>query len=726
MIRLNEIIEKIGTYKTLSEKELELIKKAYVFSAKVHAGQKRVSGEPYLSHPLEVSYILADLKLDVATISTGLLHDTVEDTLTTIEEIRDLFGEEIAFLVDGTTKVSKLKYSSRVETQAENFRKLMLATAKDIRVILIKLADRLHNMRTLKYLPEENRKRISKETLEIYAPLAHRLGISWLTNELEDLAFKYTNPQEYSKVVELVSKKKEEWDEILEKVKVVIDTKLKEAGINAEVRGRIKHNYGIYKKMKSQQKDFDSIYDVLGFRIITEKEGECYQALGVVHNIWKPIPGRIKDYIALPKPNGYQSLHTTVLGPLGERMEIQIRTREMHQFAEYGIAAHWAYKEGKTNKGESGGIYSTIRQVLELKDIKDPAEFVDALKGELVTDLIYVFTPKGDVIELPVGATPVDFAYAIHTEIGNRCAKALVNRSLVPLDYKLQSGDTVEIITLKDKVPNRDWLKFVVTSRAKTRIRSWLRKEERKRAEEVGRSIFERKLRSIGLNIKELGKKVNLEELVSKLNYKSMQDFYVAVGFGSASASEFIKLVAPDSYIEDEQKKTRIKKILKTINRKSNQSGKGVIEIKGYDDIMSRFAKCCSPLPGELIEGYITRGKGISIHRKGCPQLLDIDPERRIEVNWAKDFKGRMPAKIMVICLDRPGMLSELTNAISIADVNILKVEMSGYGVEKARGVFDIEVDNIDQLDSLLNALRGLKDVISVERLIDQSTQTVV
>jgi len=717
MIRLNDIVERVNNYKQLSDSELELIKKSYVFSAKVHAGQKRVSGEPYLSHPLEVSAILTQLRLDIPTISTGLLHDTVEDTLTTMDEIEELFGKEIAFLVDGTTKISKLEYSTKVENQAENFRKLMLATAKDIRVILIKLADRLHNMRTLEYLPEENRRRISKETMEIYAPLAHRLGINWLTNELEDLSFKYLKPHEYSRIVELVASKKSEWHKNLNKIKEILEEKLKQFGINAEVSGRFKHNYGIYYKMQSQNKDFESVYDVLAFRIIANNEGECYQTLGVIHNLWKPIPGRIKDYIALPKTNGYQSLHTTVFGPLGEQMEIQIRTRKMHEFAEYGIAAHWAYKDGEVNGNHK--IYTTLRQLFELKDIKDPKEFIDALKNELITDVVYVFTPGGDLVELPTGATPVDFAYSIHTEIGNTCSKAMVNHSLVPLDYKLRNGDSVEIITAKDKTPSRDWMKFVVTSKAKTKIRALLRKEEQEKSETVGKSIFERKLKSKGLRFSEITKRQDIDTHLSKLNFKNIKQFYRAVGFGSASANDLIKILEPEKSQETEERKSRIGKIIENIKYKKNENG--VVEVKGYDDIMTRFAKCCSPLPGEIIEGYITRGRGISIHKQDCPQLLEIDPERKIEVNWSNSFKGQMPAKLTVICTDQTGMLSKLTNLISSSNVNIVKVEMNRFEVEKAKGDFDLEVDNVKQLEKLMNNLKGIKGVLSVERQTDQS-----
>ena len=478
MIRLNDIVEKVNSYIDFKEEDVDLIQRAYVYSAKVHAGQKRVSGEPYLSHPLEVSAILTDLQLDIPSVVTGLLHDTVEDTLATLEEIEDLFGEEICFLVDGTTKISRLPNVSDVEKQAESFRKLILATAKDIRVVLVKLADRLHNMRTLKHLNKERQLRISNETMEIYAPLAHRLGINWVSTELEDLAFKFSDPEEYLRLSKLVSKKKKEWKNYVKEVKSLLQAKMKEIGVKSKITGRFKHVYGIHKKMNTQNMDFQNIYDVLAFRIITKDTNGCYQALGAVHQLWKPIPGRIKDYVALPKANGYQSLHTTVIGPFGEQMEIQIRTEDMHHFAEYGVAAHWNYKEGEANGNDNVEVYSNLRQLIEFKDIKDPTEFIEAIKGELISDVIYVYTPNADLIELPAGATPIDFAYAIHSDIGNHCTRALVNRNMVALDYKLKTGDTVEVVTSKDKVPNRDWLDFVVTSKAKTRIRSWLRDEE--------------------------------------------------------------------------------------------------------------------------------------------------------------------------------------------------------------------------------------------------------
>lgn len=716
MIRLNDIVDKVNSYLTLEDFELDLVKRAYVYSAKVHAGQKRVSGEPYLSHPLEVSSILADLKLDVHSIATGLLHDTVEDTLATMEDIEDLFGNEIAFLVDGTTKISKLKYVSRLENQAESFRKLILATAKDVRVVLIKLADRLHNMRTLEYLPEESRRRISQETLDIYAPLSHRLGISWITSELQDLAFQFSRPEDYKKISDLVCDKSSEWNNYLEDVKGKLNQKLSELRIGGAVSGRFKNIFSIYNKMMLRGKDFDSVYDVLAFRIIARSENECYQILGAVHEIWKPVPGRIKDYIALPKPNGYKSLHTTVFGPYGEQMEIQIRTQDMHELAEYGIAAHWNYKENGSNGSLNNDVYSSIRQLFEHKDIKDPSEFIDAIKGELISNVIYVFTPDSDLVELPQESTPLDFAYLVHTDIGNRCSKAFVNRKLVPLDYKLKTGDSVAIITAQGNEPTRDWLQFVVTAKAKTKIRNWLRNEENKKAEEVGRSICERKLKKSALNLNDLIKKDEINDVINKLGFSELSSFYRAVGFGNISANEMVKIFNPEDKDISKAKESRIEKILNTIRRPEY---KNAVTVKGYSDIMIRFGKCCLPLPGEELTGYITRGKGITVHKFDCSTLMEIDPERKIDVKWDSSFEEVMPAKVYVVCADEPGMLSKLTNAFSSNNINLLKVEMDRFELDKARGVFDITVSNIKQLQAILSSIRKLKGVISADRVYE-------
>ncbi|MCL4243659.1 MAG: bifunctional (p)ppGpp synthetase/guanosine-3',5'-bis(diphosphate) 3'-pyrophosphohydrolase [Candidatus Dadabacteria bacterium] len=716
MIRLNDIIERVNAYLYLSDADVELLKKAYVYSAKVHAGQTRSSGEPYLSHPLEVSWTLAEMKLDVSSIVTGLLHDTVEDTLATPEEIETLFGNEIAFLVDGVTKISQLPYTTKIERQAEGFRKLILATAKDIRVVLIKLADRLHNMRTLEYLPEDRQKSIAKETFDIYAPLAHRLGMSWVTQELEDLSFKFLNPGEYQKLAKLIADRKEEWEQHVDEIKALIGNKLAEFDIHAEVTGRFKHIYGIYRKMQTQNLEFDSVYDVIAFRIITDSLRECYEALGAVHSAWKPVPGRFKDYIALPKGNGYQSLHTTVIGPFGERMEIQIRTRDMHTVAEYGVASHWKYKEGRLDSGGTYDIYTTLRHLLEWKDIKDPAEYMEAIKGELISDVVYVFTPRGDLMELPSGATPVDFAYAVHTEVGNRCMRAMVSGKLVPLNHQLKTGDTVEIVTSNDKHPNRDWLKFVVTSRAKTKIRAWLRNEERTQSEIVGKSICERKFKQHGLDFGAMLKNGELDDALSEFKLKDEKELYLAVGYGKISANDFLKRVLPTDKLETPpEKESRMEKIIRTITGTSE----GGVLINGYSDVMIRFANCCSPLPGEPITGYITRGKGITIHKSDCPRLLDVDDARRIEVEWDRNFKGQRPARIVVRCVDRPGILSNITSSFSSSDVNISKAEIHSTDVDTAVGTFDVVVTDLAQLENVMKSIKQVEGVRSVERMLE-------
>jgi GTP diphosphokinase / guanosine-3',5'-bis(diphosphate) 3'-diphosphatase len=715
VIRLNDIVEKMNSYLYLPENDREFIKKAYVYSAKVHAGQKRSSGEPYLSHPLEVTGIIADMKLDVSSVVTGLLHDTVEDTLTTLNEIESLFGKDIAFLVDGVTKISQLPYTSKIDEQAESFRKLILATAKDIRVVLIKLADRLHNMRTLEYLADDRRKRIAKETFDIYAPLAHRFGIYWVRTELEDLSFKFLDPDEYERISRQIDERKKEWETYVDEVKNILIAKLEEFGIKAEITGRFKHIYGIFNKMRVQNIDLEKVYDVIAFRLITDSLRECYEALGAVHSTWKPVPGRFKDFIALPKLNGYQALHTTVIGPTGERMEIQIRTRRMHQVAEYGVAAHWKYKEGKIESDDSYNLYGTLRQLLEWKDIKDPNEFLEAIKGELISHGVYAFTPKGDLKELPVGATPVDFAYSIHTEIGNKCMRAVVNGKLVPLDYRLKSGDTVEIVTSPEKHPTRDWLKFVSSSRAKNKIRSWLRNEETKQSRLVGKSISERKFKQHGLDFQKMLKNGELSDPLGGLKFKDVEEFFLAVGFGKVSVADLLKRLDTKVTLEHPpDKESRIDRIIKTITRSTD----GGVLVKGYDDVMIKFALCCSPLPGEDILGYITRGRGITIHKHDCSQLLDVDPVRRIEVEWDKSYKGFRPAKILVTCSDRPGMLSNITNSISTSDINISRAEMHSTDVDSAIGTFDIVVSDLHQLESIMKSIKKVKGVISVERIV--------
>ena len=716
MIRLNDIIDKVASYSDIADVDLDFIKKAYVYSAKVHSGQKRVSGEPYLSHPLEVSSVLADLKLDVPSIVTGLLHDTIEDTLATREEIKQLFGEEIAFLVDATTKISLLPHVSDVEKQAESFRKLILATAEDIRVVFVKLADRLHNMRTLEYLPEERRRRIAGETMEIYAPLAHRIGINWISVELEDLAFRFSQPGEYERICETMSVKKKGWEKYTGEIASLITEKMNEFGVHGEVSWRFKHLYGIYSKMKKGNINLHNIYDILGFRIVTATENECYQVLGAVHSLWKPIPGRIKDYIALPKANNYQSLHTAVIGPFGEQMEIQIRTERMHRIAEYGVAAHWRYKERNSTENGNEKIYSNLRHLVEFKDIKDSTEYLEAIKGELMLDVVYVYTPKADLIELPAGATPVDFAYSIHTDIGNHCSQALVNHKIVPLDYKLKTGDMVEVTTSKDRVPNRQWLDFVVTSKAKNRIRNWMRQEEKLRAEQVGEIITRRKFTAKELDLDKMLEKKKLDEPLAKLQFSEVKDFYRAVGFGNAAVNDLLKAMHPRKFAEGTEKNKRIKSI---INRISKDEYKDAVLVKRYDNILIKFGKCCNPIPGERIIGFITRGKGITVHVYNCPRLLEVDPERRIDVAWNSEYSGRTPIGLSVKCENRKGMLSELTGAVSSLNVDIIKADVSEDEIGQGDARFEVGVEDIEQLEKLIESLKNLGGVISVERLTE-------
>ena len=713
MIRLNDIIESVRVYESLAESDVELINKAYVYSAKVHSGQKRVSGEPYLSHPLEVSSILADLELDVSSVVTGLLHDTIEDTLATREEIQRLFGSEISFLVDATTKVSLLPDVSDLEKQAETFRKLILATAKDVRVVLIKLADRLHNMRTLEYLQEPRRRRIALETMEIYAPLAHRLGINWLSTELEDLAFRFCEPGEYERLSRIFSDRQKDWNKYTRKIASLIRKKMKEVGVAGDVSWRFKHLYGIYSKMKKGNVDLQNIYDVLGFRVVTAGENDCYRVLGAVHSLWKPVQGRIKDYIALPKANEYQSLHTTVIGPFGERMEIQIRTERMHRVAEYGVAAHWKYKEGDGSRNGSGKIYTNLRQLVELKDIKDSAEYLEALKGELILDVIYVYTPDADLLELPDGATPVDFAYSIHTDVGHRCSGALVNRKPVALDYRLRTGDMVEVKTSPDGVPNRRWLDFVVTSKAKNRIRGWTRREEKREAERMGEAIAKRKFAARGLDFSKMLSGGKLDGPLAKLDFSDAGDFYRAVGFGNAAADDLLRAVHPRKFAREAEKDERIRKIVSRISRDEHRDA---VVVGSYDNILVKFAGCCAPVPGESIEGFITRGRGITVHASECAKLLEVDPDRRVEVSWNEKRSGRMPVGLSVACENRKGMLSELTATVSDLGVDILKADIGEDEAGRGHARFDVAVENIEQLEKLLNSLRSLRGVVSVGR----------
>ncbi|HEU19195.1 MAG TPA: bifunctional (p)ppGpp synthetase/guanosine-3',5'-bis(diphosphate) 3'-pyrophosphohydrolase [Deltaproteobacteria bacterium] len=711
MIRITDILDKAQEY--LSEEHLEMIEKAYIFSATVHQGQSRLSGEPYLIHPLEVTGMLVDMKLDIASIITGMLHDTVEDTLTTIEEIEEAFGKEVAFLVEGLTKISKIKFSSQLEQQAENFRKMMLAMSDDIRILLVRLADRMHNMRTLEYQPENKQKYISRETLEVYAPLASRLGINWMKVELEDLSFKYLFTEDYFDLIDRVAKKKEERDAYAEEVKRIIRENLEAFHLQAEVEGRAKHFYSIFNKMNEQHINFDEVYDLTAFRIILEANEVkgCYEALSVVHALWKPVPGRFKDYIAMPKANNYRSLHTTVIGPYGERVEIQIRTREMHEWAEEGIAAHWRYKEGKVSPDGGEDHIKRLRELFELQqEHKDAREFMHSLKMALFPDEVYIFTPRGDVKAFPKGATPIDFAYSIHTDVGNQCVGAKVNRNIVPLKYKLQNGDTVDIITQPGHHPSKDWLKYAVTSRAISKIKQWIKTEERDKSIAIGRDVLEREFKKVHLKLNQAARTDEFKEILAEQSLATADDLLALIGYGKISAKYIVNRIMPEEEVKEEIPVEKQKK-------KTKKSADAGISITGVDDVMVRFARCCTPLPGDDVVGYITRGRGVSVHVATCPGVQEMDPERLVDVKWNIGQKQAFPVNIRVICIDKRGLLSELSNVISNLGINISSANIDTIRGENATCDFELDVSDLDQFNTLVSALRKLKSVQTIERL---------
>jgi GTP pyrophosphokinase len=713
MLRITDILDKAQTY--LEPEELEMIQKAYIYSATVHQGQVRLSGEPYLTHPMEVAGILVDMKLDAATIISGLLHDTIEDTLTTKEQIEREFGKDTAFLVSGLTKLSRISFGSQEERQAENFRKMILAMSSDIRILLVRLADRIHNMRTLQYQKPERRVYISRETMDVYAPLANRLGINWMKMELEDLAFQYLWPEAYEEIATRVAKSQESRNRYTEEVKGIIFRELEKVSIKAEVEGRAKHLYGIYKKMQEQHINFDEVYDVIAFRIIVDSEMDktCYEALSIVHALWKPVPGRFKDYIAMPKANNYQSLHTAVIGPYGERVEIQIRTRAMHEWAEKGIAAHWRYKEGKGFQEAEDSQIKKLRETLEIQqDIKNPREFMSNLKMALFPDEVYVFTPHGDVKSFPKGATPIDFAYSIHTDIGHQCIGAKVNRNIVPLRYQLQNGDQVEIITQAGHHPSKDWLKYVVTSRAISKIRNWINAEEKSRSLMLGKDLLEKEFRRHNLKFASFIKSEELKEILAEYSLPTLDDLVSQVGFGRISA----KQIANQCLLDKEGRSCR--EPAKTTEKEKKQATPAPmgITLTGIDDVMVRFGKCCNPIPGDEIAGYISRGRGITVHVQDCPHLKRLDSERIVEVQWDLRQKHAYPVHIRVICNDQKGVLTEISSVITSFDVNISFAQVETTDMI-AKCEFVIDVNDTHQLNAIFAAIRQLKIVRSIERL---------
>ncbi|MBF0200386.1 MAG: bifunctional (p)ppGpp synthetase/guanosine-3',5'-bis(diphosphate) 3'-pyrophosphohydrolase [Desulfamplus sp.] len=726
VIRIGDILDTVQGYNP--EARLDVIARAYVYSAQVHEGQVRLSGESYLSHPLEIAGILAGMKMDVDTIAAGLLHDTIEDTHTTREAIENMFGPGIAHIVSGVTKISKLTLSDKTVRQAESLRKMILAMADDIRVILIKLADRLHNMRTLGYHVPEKQKLIARETLDIYSPIAARLGIFWLKQELEDISFFYTNQEEYQAIDNLVNRARDEKEAYVREVKDTLNRKMEEAGITARIKGRYKQHYSIYQKMLSQNLEFNQLYDIIAFRIILEKKSQCYEAMGLIHDMWKPIHYKFKDYIGIPKPNGYQSLHTTVIGPHGERVEIQLRTREMDEIAESGIAAHWSYKEGASIDERTGKTFAWLRDLVEhQKDFTDPDEFLENVRIDLFPDEIYVFTPEGEIKTLPKGATPVDFAYMVHSEVGDECTGAKVNGRLVPLDYKLETGNTVKIITTKHHHPSADWIHFVRTVKARTKIRQWIKAQERERAISLGREMCEKLFRKKNHNFTALLKSGEIEKVTFEdYGFKSVDDLIAHVGFGKITPLQILHKAVPDSEKNGDRERapSLLQKLMGRRKTSRPKRGDGVV-VKGLDDILVKFSKCCSPLPGDDIIGYITQGQGIKVHRKGCRHTSALSPERKIEVEWTNEESktDTYHARLRINSTDRHGLLADMAGAINKCNANIdnASTETSDDGV--VTSYFTISVKSINQLHKIMTSLQNINGVKKVRRVVANSEE---
>ncbi len=727
--RIVDIESKVAELKSRAEsvygkESVEIILKAYDYAEKAHQGQKRSSGDPYIIHPLEVSLILLELGLDADTVAAGILHDVVEDTGSAPQELENEFGPEIAKLVDGVTKLSRIEYKTKEEQQVENLRKMFVAMAKDIRVIIIKLADRLHNLRTLEYVDEVKQREKAYESLEIYAPLAHRLGIFRIKWELEDISLRYIDPKGYYDLVERVATKRKEREDIIQEVIQTLKARLNEMNIEADIDGRPKNFYSIYRKMYMQHKDFDEITDLLAIRVIVNTVKDCYGVLGIVHTLWKPIPGRFKDYIAVPKPNMYQSLHTTVIDSRGELFEIQIRTWDMHRTAEYGIAAHWKYKEGRKVSTDLDDKLSWLREILEWQsELKDFREFVETLKIDLFNDEVFVFTPKGDVIDLPKGAVPLDFAYAIHTEIGNKCVGAKVNGKLVPLDYQLQTGEIVEILTSgSSRGPSRDWLKIVKTSQAKSKIKQWFKKERREENIDKGKEMLEREAKRQGYVLSQLMKNEWLEPIYKKYGFNSFDDVYSAIGYGGLTTNQILlrlineykrtqKAAAPEAADDTGAKQAKD-------DRHKKHYGKG-IQVKGIDNILVRIARCCNPVPGDEIIGYITKGRGVSVHRVDCINLAEITEEqhRFIDVEWTEQDRASYNAEIQIIARDRQSLLADITSAIANMDITITAVNARTNRNRLASINLGVEIGNTQQLEKVMRQLKKLQDVLDVYRM---------
>ncbi len=716
MISVDQITQQVQQYN--AHADVDLIKKAYHFASQVHEGQKRVSGDPYFIHPVEVAVILAQMKLDASAIAAGLLHDTVEDSLTTMEEVKKGFGPEVALLVDGVTKLSKIQFSTVEEKQAENFRKMMLAMAVDIRVILIKLADRLNNMRTLSALSVDRQVKIAKETEEIYAPLANRFGIQWIKIELEDLSLKYLKPEIYQFIYHQVEAERAQLDAYMGRVRSLIEGKFSQYEIPCQIHGRIKHVYSIYRKMEAQNIAFDQVHDIMAFRILVDNIRQCYEVLGIIHEMWKPVPGRFKDYIAMPKVNNYRSLHTTVICLEGERVEFQIRTKEMHEIAEKGIAAHWTYKDDGSISQNDQKKFQWLRELLDLqKELKDPAEFLDSVKLDLFATDVYVFTPLGELKELPYGSTPVDFAYSIHSDVGNHCVGAKANDRIIPLDYVLRSGDTVSIITRTNSRPNRDWLKFAKTSRAKAKIRQEIRLEQRDRALKIGRELLENEIERQGLNAGDYLQEERLTQIAQDFHQSSSESMILQIGYGKISPHSVALKLLPPEYSKKLIPTPEKKGVLEEIFQKARKKAKSNIRVGGYQDILVSLGKCCNPLPGDSITGFITRGRGVTIHTVDCAKVMATDPERRVEVSWDEGTEGQHQAKIRTVTVDKTGILAEMSKIMSNMGINITQANIRTTNDQKAINIFVVDIKNRNELQNVVRALQGMEGVISVEQI---------
>ncbi|MBT8352476.1 MAG: bifunctional (p)ppGpp synthetase/guanosine-3',5'-bis(diphosphate) 3'-pyrophosphohydrolase, partial [Deltaproteobacteria bacterium] len=692
MIRISDIIDKIS--ENNPDADLDIIDRAYIYSARVHDGQVRLSGEPYLSHPLEVASILSDMNLDVVSIAAGLLHDVIEDTNATEEDIKEMFGQDVLNIVSGVTKLSKLPFRSSRARQAESIRKMILAMANDIRVILIKLADRLHNMRTLQFHNnEQKKKKIAQETLDIYSPIADRLGIYWIKKELEDASFMYLQPEDYAEIKGFVRTDQEEREKYIETVKNYMIKKLDEADLKCKILGRNKHYYSIYQKMVSQNLEFNDVYDIIAFRIILDTIPQCYEALGLIHSLWKPIDIKFKDYIGRPKPNMYQSLHTTVIGPVGERIEIQIRTWEMDKVAKSGIAAHWSYKEGKSIDDSTSQTYAWIQNLVENQEnFHDPSEFLENVRIDLFPDEVYVFTPGGEVKSLPKGATPVDFAYSIHSEVGNQCTGAKVNGRMVPLQHELKTGDIAEIITSKNHHPSKDWLKFVKTVKARSRIRQWIKTEEKDRSLSLGREMCEKAFRKYRLSFNASVKSEEMEKVADHFGFKKVEDLIANVGYGKITPLQVVRKFALKPELE-EKRESIFNKIIGRVKKKKPRSG---VIVKGVDDMLIKFGKCCQPVPGDSITGYITRGYGVTVHRASCINALNMNPERRIDVEWNVEVEETYPVKIRIRSYDRMGLLADVVGTISKFEANIIKAQTATNESKIVESYFTIDVGSTE------------------------------